>query len=158
MAKMTIKSSGVDASVSSLGVHFSDTARAAVAAGAGVLADAVRQRLEALPSDENRFLVPGDIFRGVPKEQKQDLLDALGVTPIKQDANLVYNAAVGFDGYGSTPTKTYPQGVPNQLLARSIESGSSVRIKTPFFRKAMEASEDAVLEAMQAEINKLLET
>lgn len=156
MAKMTIKSSDVSTYLSSVGANISDAARAAVAAGAGVLADAVRQRLEALPEDDNRYLVPGDLFKGVPKEQKQDLLDSLGITPVKQDANLTYNAAVGFDGYGSTPTKTYPKGLPNQLLARSIESGSSVRRKTPFFRKAVDASEEAALEAMQAELDKHL--
>ena len=48
----------------------------------------------------------------------------MGISPIKHDGDYI-NAKVGFDGYGSIPTKKYPKGVPNQLVARSVNSGTS---------------------------------
>ena len=82
------------------------------------------------------------------------MADSFGLTPIERDKNGFLHTKAGFDGYGSHPTKQYPQGVPNQLLARAVESGSSAREKTPFVRPAVTKTKKAAVEAMQAEIDK----
>lgn len=125
-----------------------------VKAGAQPLADNIRSGLQRLPNDKFRYLKKNEMFDGVPKQQKQDLLDSLGITPpdVNYDGNT--NIKVGFDGYGSYKTKKYPKGLPNQLLARSIESGSSVRKKRPFMRKATNASKNNVYEEMQKQYDK----
>lgn len=149
MARMSFKS-GEDFALklSRLGAAQEEVARKAVYAGAQVMADAIKANLEALPEEDFRFLHEGDKFDGVPKGQKQELIDSFGVTPILMDSDGNYNAKIGFDGYGSLKTKTYPKGVPNQLIARSIESGSSVRKKHPFVGPAVKAKRKAVNEAM----------
>lgn len=148
----------------------------AVKAGADPVADEIRNRLVKLPHQRfvrlgywsggrRRFRVShGDMktqrllmgktsviekFRAVPTGQKKDLLDSMGITPIRRDKRGFVHVKVGFDGYGSFPTKTYPDGVPNALLARSVESGSSVREKTPFVRPAVNATRKQAVDEME---------
>lgn len=125
----------------------------AVAAGAAVVADQIKANLEALPEEEFRKLGEGEIFHGLPTGQKRDLVDSFGLTPIEKDKNGFIHTKAGFDGYGSFPTNAYPEGIPNQLLARSAESGSSVRQKTPFVEPAVKATRDEAVDTM----NKVLE-
>lgn len=120
----------------------------AVAAGAAVVADKIRSNLEALPEVEYRRLEEGESFHGIPKGQKKDLADSFGLTPIGRDKNGFVNTKAGFEGYGSYPTKAYPQGLPNALLARATESGSSVRQKTPFVEPAVKATRSEAVDAM----------
>ena len=124
------------------------TIERAVAAGAAPVADAIRNSLEALPEEEFRYLRPGETFSGIPREQKEDLEKSFGLSPIRRDKNGFVNTKAGFDGYGSHPTKAYPHGVPNALIARSVESGSSVRRKHPFVDPAVKATKDKAVAAM----------
>ena len=147
--------------LSQLAAKADEVAIKAVRRGAGILTDEVRARLAALPEDFQinsdapyRYLRDGEKFSGVPPKQKEDLLEALGVTPVETDKNGDYNAKVGFDGYGSQPTKTYPKGIPNQLIARAIESGSSVREKRPFVKPAVQRVKKKAVEAMHEVIDK----
>lgn len=132
--------------------HFlkDEPIKKAVAAGAAVVADQIKANLEALPEEEFRKLGEGEIFRGLPAGQKKDLVDSFGLTPIEKDKNGFIHTKAGFDGYGSFPTNAYPQGVPNQLLARSAESGSSVRQKTPFVEPAVKETRKEAVETMNA--------
>lgn len=125
----------------------------AVAAGAAVVADQIKANLEALPEEEFRKLGEGEIFHGLPTGQKRDLVDSFGLTPIEKDKNGFIHTKAGFDGYGSFPTNAYPEGIPNQLLARSAESGSSVRQKTPFVEPAVKATRKQAIEAMEKVID-----
>lgn len=130
--------------------HFlkDEPIKKAVAAGAAVVADQIKANLEALPEEEFRKLGEGEIFRGLPAGQKKDLVDSFGLTPIEKDKRGFIHTKAGFDGYGSFPTNAYPQGVPNQLLARSAESGSSVRQKTPFVEPAVKETRKEAVETM----------
>ena len=126
-------------------------------AGAAPVADEIRRRLRNLPEDEYRRLNPGEVFTGIPAGQKEDLLDSLGVTPPQRDRKGFVNVKVGFDGYGSFPTRAYPEGVPNALIARAVESGSSVRKKTPFVRPAVQATRKEAVDEMDKAIRQELE-
>lgn len=136
----------------SLEEHFAkqSTIKKAVRAGAAIVADEVRKNLEALPEEQFRHLDTfwGDYFREAPTGQKRDLEESFGLSPISRDKNGFVHTKAGFEGYGSFPTKTYPQGVPNALIARAVESGSSVRDKTPFVRPAVNATRKEAVAAM----------
>lgn len=129
----------------------------AVKAGAKPVADEIRRRLESLPEDKFRFLQDGEKFDGLPEQQKEDLAESFGLTPITRDRNGFVNTKAGFDGYGTAPTKAYPKGIPNQLLARAVESGSSVRRKTPFVRPAVQATREEAVDEMDKAIRQELE-
>ena len=65
-----------------------------------------------------------------------------------------WNTKAGFAGYMEEgKSKKYPNGLPIPLLARSIESGSSVRQKHPFVRAAVKSSRDKAVEEMETTIN-----
>lgn len=129
----------------------------AVQAGASIVADEVRKNLKAIPEETFRMLKQEEKFQGIPKGQKEDLERYLGITPVDVDRKGFINVKVGFQGYGSYPTKKYPKGIPIKLLARAVESGSSVRKKTPFVRPAAVTKKQEVVEAMQKEITDNME-
>lgn len=133
MAKMTVQ--GLDeyaAKLSNLGSKMPEVAKRAVKAGANPLADEVRRQLE-------------NNLKG-SKYSTGDLLDSLGVTPVKVDKNGVYNAKVGFHGYDR-------KGVPNALKARAMESGTSRQPKKPFLRPAVNRAKQKCLEEMGRSID-----
>ena len=134
-----------------------EIAKDVVMSGAQPVADEIRKSIEALPEDKFRYLKKNEVFTGVPKQQKQDLLDSLGITSPDIDFDGNTNTKIGFDGYGKLPTKKYPKGVPNQLLARAVESGSSVRKKTPFIRKAVNKSKKLAEAEMQKKLDEKIE-
>lgn len=154
MARMTFRVGDEWAlKLSKLATSQEEVARRAIYAGAKVVADKIKGNLETLPEDQFRYLPSGEQFAGLPKQQKKDLVESFGVTPITTDEKGNYNAKIGFDGYGSTPTRAYPKGVPNQLIARAVESGSSVRKKTPFVRPAVNATKKVA----QAEMGRVVD-
>lgn len=134
-------------------------AKKAIYEGAKIVTDEIRNNLETLPSDKFRRLntSKNEIFSGVPDVQKSDLSQSLGITPIERYGN-GFDAHIGFDGYGKYKTKKYPKGVPNQLLARSVENGSEVRAATPFISPAIKKKRREAIKKMEtvveAEIKK----
>lgn len=156
MAKMQINGpNDLMAELGKLGAEIDEIAAEALYAGAEIVADAIRKKLESLPEDTFRHLQKGEKFKGTPKEQRKDLEKSLGITKMGIDKRTGdYNIKVGFDGYGSMPTKKYPKGLPNPLLARSIESGSSVREKRPFVEPAVKKNKKTAIEAMQTVLDK----
>lgn len=126
-----------------------ETLERAVAAGAAPVADKIRDNLEGIPAVEFRKLQPGQMIAGLTKSEKKDLEDSFGLAPISRDKHGFVHTKAGFDGYGSFPTNTYPQGVPNALVARAVESGSSVREKSPFVRPAVNATRKESIAAME---------
>ena len=125
MAKITFKLGDYASKLVKLGSEYEDVARQAVYEGAAIVADEIRNNLEHVISDE----------------ATGELLDSLGITPIEMDKRGNFNAKVGFDGYDS-------KGVPNQLKARVLESGSSKQKKRPYVRPAVNATRKKVEHTM----------
>ncbi|MEL7610601.1 MAG: hypothetical protein AAGU74_14000 [Bacillota bacterium] len=151
MARMTFKASDEYAlKLSRFAAGSDEIAKKAIYAGAKIVADKIKATLEGVPTEKFRYLRGGDQFGGLTRTQKADLLASFGITPITRDENGDWNAKIGFDGYGSKSTNKYPQGIPNQLLARAVESGSSVRHKHPFVRPAVNATKQAAIAEMGA--------
>lgn len=124
-------------------------AKKAIYEAAKIVADRVRSNLEAIPTDKFRYLRDGDTYTGPTRQEKADMLASFGITPISLDDTGSWNAKLGFDGYGGMPTKKFPKGIPNQLIARATESGSSIRRKRPFVRPALNATKAQAQAAME---------
>lgn len=136
-----------------------NVAKRAVYAGAEVIADAIKSGLKQLTIQEGDNNFPpygeaGEQITGVSRRQKGDLIDSFGLAPIQEFKKGYLSTKAGWDGYGSVPTRKYPKGVPNQLLMRSIESGTSFRKKNPIVRKAVMSNKKKSIEAMGKEIDK----
>lgn len=158
----TIEFTGIDeyaAKLRALGKAGTSICRAAVYDGAAVLADAVRQKIESLPTIEPKEAVIAwwnEIpVRGITQEQKDGLLDGLHVQRIR-DENGFICTEVGFAGYNSVETRKFPGGQPNALIARSMESGSSARDKQPFIRPTVNQVRGAAETAMEIKINDMI--
>ncbi|MGB4291991.1 MAG: HK97-gp10 family putative phage morphogenesis protein [Bacteroidales bacterium] len=133
MAEMKVK--GLDEYIDKLeklGSKMPEVAKKAVKAGVNPLADEVRKQLE-------KNLRGSEYSTG-------DLIDSLGITPVDEDKNGVYNAKVGFSGYDR-------KGVPNALKARAMESGTSRQRKKPFMRPAVNRARKKVLAEMGRSID-----
>lgn len=132
----------------------------AVYEGAKMITDEMRRQIEALPEEKDRHLDGEDVFDVITRRDKNDLLKSLGIDRIK-DEELGIRTVVGFAGYGSRKTHKYKNGLPMAMLARSIESGSSVRKKHPFVRKTTNAKrkeiERTMAETVERQINRTME-
>lgn len=125
----------------------------AVYVGGGIVADAVRKSIEALPSRTGKFKEPP--VSGVTAAQKAGLLEGLGISPMRNDSGYI-NVHVGMDGYNKTITENWPRGVPNALVARSLESGTSWLKKHPFIAPAVRSVKTQAEMAMAAEFDKAI--
>lgn len=120
----------------------------AVYQGAKVVADAIKSGAESLPEERFRKLGPGELFSGVTPEEKEAIVEGFGLSDMERGAQ-GWNTKAGFVGYvARQKTKKYPKGTPVPMLVRSIESGSSVRRKIPFVRRAVKASQTQAVRAM----------
>lgn len=129
----------------------------ALYAGAAIAADLVRAELEKLPTDES-FGTPSHQTRGPSAVQKEGLSSSLGIASMRENGSGLYDVKVGFDGYNQVQTKRWPKGQPNQMVARSVESGTSWMAKNPFIKRAAAKSRKAVRAAMETHIKKTVET
>lgn len=127
----------------------------AVYEGMKAIKNEVEAQVRALP-DEEGYLKPEQLPRNaLTRREKTELLKHIGISDMEVKDGTVNNS-ISFNGYTDIKTKKYPQGVPAILIARSINSGSSVRQKHPFMRqaraaakaKAIQAATDAALESL----------
>lgn len=122
--------------------------------GAAVVADQVRANIEALPIDE-RHVKNGEMLHGISQAQKNGLLDGFGISRMKDEGGYI-NVKLGFDGYNSVVTKSFPQGQPNSMIARSVNSGASFRQRIPFVDNAVKAKKSECEEKMAKKFDEVL--
>lgn len=135
-----------------------ETCGRAIYAGADIVSDAIKQNLEGIPIDEGRGS-DGHKLQGLKKIQKIGLQKAFGIARMRND-NGYLNVKAGFDGYNLLKTKKYPQGQPNPMIARTIESGNSFTQKHPFvapaIRETKERAERKMAEVIDTEADKIM--
>ena len=131
-----------------IGANTPEICGKAVYAMAGVVADEVRKSIKQLPTvteAEALAAYKKKEMTQLTKAQRTGLERGFGISPMQND-NGYYNVKLGFDGYNNVQTRKYPQGQPNAMIARSVESGSSVRAKNPFIRRAVNATQAQAIE------------
>ena len=153
MAKITFPGlNDYELTISRLSKGVDDIAGKAIYAGAGIVADAIKENIKALPIVRGYGTTENPLPGGVTAPQKAGLIDGMGISPMQNDAGYL-NVKIGFDGYNATKTEKYPQGQPNQLVARGVESGTSWKQKKPFVRPAINASKSRA----EAEMARILD-
>lgn len=161
MAKITFKGlEEYELRLSRMGKETTRIAGAAIYEGAAIVADEIKKGIRGLPVVTGYGTETNPLPGGVTSAQKQGLLDGLGIAPM-QDQNGYLNVKIGFDGYNRTKTDQYPQGQPNQMVARGVESGTSWKQKRPFIRPAINATrkqaEAKMAEVIDNEIKKIID-
>lgn len=122
----------------------------AIYGAAGIVADAINQGISglAVSEDPDKELLNA--------KQRKGLHDGLGIAKLRND-NGFYNVKIGWDGYNSIVTKSFPKGQPNQMIARSVERGTSFLKATPFVKRAVAATRSRAIESMKQTIDQKIE-
>ena len=118
--------------------------------GAKIITDEIRSNIhQMLAYDDEAGLYAYVLKNPAPltRTAKQGLLDGLGIAPLTDDKGYL-NVKIGFDGYNKLKTERVPKGQPNVLIARALESGSSVMEKRPFVRPAIQSKREEVQRKM----------
>lgn len=152
MAKFYV-GKGIDDYLAQLGnleYKSEEMIKRAVYPAAGIVADAIKSNISTIP---NRPPKGND---GILADQRRGLEEGLGVAPFKNDNGYI-NVKIGFDGYNQHKTKTYPNGQPNAMIARAIESGTSFSPKHRFVSQAVSKSKGEAEETMKKELDKQIE-
>jgi len=161
MAKFQFE--GIDDYIAQLEKIYEDTDEiigAAIYQGAGVVMKSVVTAIENLQTDD-KFGTPENKTTGPNTYQKEGLRQSIGIAKLRKDGTF-WNVKIGFDGYNGLKTKTWPNGQPNAMVARAVESGTSWMQKQPFMRRAESSSKVHCSskvrceEAMAKEIDKQL--
>lgn len=140
MAKLMV-GSGLDAYIATLeqlaGPALDADMKRAIYEGAGVMMDAVKAEVNALPvySGYKRG-TPESKIEGVSAAQKKGLMNGLGISRMRYDGDFL-NAKIGADGYNGIKTKRWPQGQPNAMVVRSLEAGTSFLKRSPIITRAV---------------------
>lgn len=118
----------------------------AVYAGMREIKNELERQIRALPVQEG-YIKGDDLPRNViTRAEQQELIRHIGISDMETTRGTVSNA-VGFNGYMNIKTNRYPKGLPAVMVARSINSGSSVRRKHPFVRQARAAAKSRAIQA-----------
>ena len=115
---------------------------------ADIVANEIRSQLNQVPTDEGGYGSEGRIRAGPTKGQVKSLKATLGIASL-QVVNGLVNVKIGWDGYNQIKTNRWPHGQPNQMVARSIERGTSFMQKHMFVSKAVKKTSKTALEFMR---------
>lgn len=158
MAKMTV--TGYNELYSKLQKLASSEASKAMVSGvyegAGAAADALKNTISAVPAKKGSWEFYKKTIVGLSETQKRGLIDGVGIASIESKNGSV-NTKVGFAGYNDHITKHYPKGQPNALVARSLESGSSIGAKNPIVRPTAKRVARIVEKKMADKVKKEIE-
>ncbi len=127
----------------------------AVYTGANVVMRYVEQGIDSIITDD-RHGTPENPTNGPTTYQKEGLHRSVGIAKARFDGNF-YNVKIGFSGYNQLSTKRWPQGQPNSLIARAVQSGTSWMRKQPFMRQAEQSAKKPCEDAMAKVVDKAIE-
>lgn len=141
--------------------------RAAVYAGAGVMADAIRKGIDGLRVVSDAHAKNAYALRTptlISYTQREGLRKSLGVAPIKGNhggiAVDIVDTRISFDGYNDVITDEHPHGEPNALIAASCNKGTPGMLEQPFIDRAIKQSKNAaaaaIAQTFKNEIYKLI--
>lgn len=103
--------------------------------GAGILADEIRERLEANIKH--------------PDKSTGALIESMGIADMRDKGGEI-STKIGFYGYDD-------RGVPNHIKAAVMESGRTGVKKCPFIRPAVNAVKERAIAAMDKRLNEEIE-
>lgn len=124
--------------------------------GARAALDAVLAEIDEIP--DRRYTNSG-MARGLTKSDKDDLRNGLGISKMRDDSGQI-TVKIGFDGYGSHSTPTWPNGVPVAMIASALCRGTSWLEKYDFVSKAIRKSsariESGIANRIDSQIQKTI--
>jgi HK97 gp10 family phage protein len=148
----TFKFKGLDeytAQLESLSNQSDEYIGKAVFEGAKVVADAVKQSIGEIPVDNTVYKKDGECRAGLKSVQIEGLRDSFGISTLQEGNNDYQNVKIGFNGNNKIKSKRWPNGQPNAMVARSINSGTSFMRKYSFMDNATRSKKTDCEDAMK---------
>lgn len=133
-----------------LGKEIEGISKQAIYEGAKIIADEIKNNIEALPTDEE-WGTPKKMKAGPTKAEKENIARGLGIAHM-QDNKGTINTKIGYDDAGYDENNK-----PIQMIARSVNSGTSFMKKNPFFEKGVRNSRNKAKQKMIEVAEKELE-
>ena len=128
--------------------------------GAAYMSKKIVAALEALPTQDRKggsglppYIKEDKKANSISTIQKQDIINGFGIASFENKKGFI-NVKIGFDGYGSYRTKSFPQGVPNVLVVRSLEVGTDFLKKNNIVTRTVKANENKTIKILEEEFNK----
>lgn len=121
----------------------------AIYPGGGVMYNYALQSTRGIRTDPVGFRKGGKKW-GPSAEQREALVESLGIAPIRKQ-RWGMNVKIGYDGYNNIVTERWPQGQPNMMIARSVESGTTFMQPQYFMDKAVQRATPVVEKAIEAQ-------
>ena len=132
--------------IAALGSKGVPMIKMAIYDGAAIMIEQVKREIQGIPEEEG-YMPPGRKRHVIAARDKKALLDHAGISHM-QDREGKVSLSISFDGYTDYTTRSFPQGVPIPLLARSIVKGTSVRSQYDFMQRAKRAAQQAAQNQM----------
>ncbi len=136
-----------------LGANVEGISKMSIYEGAKILADQVKRNAEALPTDEE-WGTEQRKKKGPTTEEKEQIVQGIGITTMKKEGEHI-NAKVGYSDAGYNE-----KGKAIQMIARSVNSGTSFMKRNPFFanavRQAKERAQEKMVETAEKEYEKII--
>ena len=135
----------------------------AIYKGADPVANAVRAKIDALPTVPDGVGLVAywnkDKHTDVPltESAKRGLQEGFGIAKLQVKGGY-HHVKLGFEGYNSMKTRSFPNGQPNLLIARRLERGSSVSKAHPIIKPAVKATKDICEQNMKRSIDESIKT
>ena len=123
----------------------------AIYGAADLVTNEIRSQLDKVPTDE-RYGTQSEPTVGPKKGQKAGLEQSLGIAKMQNDMGY-FHVKIGWAGYNHIKTKRWPNGEPNQMVARSIERGTSFMKQNAFVKKAVAATRKRAVEFMKKTVD-----
>lgn len=124
----------------------------AIYAAADIVADAIREELGHVPVDDSHW-TSFDKKRGPQTYQLEGLARSLGISHMQEDDKGFMNVKIGFDGYNGLKSSRWPKGQPNQMVARSVDRGTSFMEANPFVKTAVAGTRKRAVETMKDKVD-----
>lgn len=125
--------------------------------GARIVADSIRAEIESIPVESEKEKRQKGYSTGLTRAQKAGLLkrghnEGLGIARFRRDGDFI-NVKIGMSGYNTIRTKKYPNGQPNALIIRALESGTPFRARNPVITRGTNAARGAAEAAIQKQMD-----
>ncbi len=152
---MNIDTTGLDElsrMLAEVGNRANEIAAGALFDGAAVVANAMNAAVNSMQTEPFQYATNGRKRLASPAE-KAALQRKIGIARFRKDGDTVDTIiGIGGDGYANVAGKK----TPVIALARSINSGTTFRVKQPVFRKAVTNAKQAAQAAIVASAERLI--
>lgn len=152
---MAMKLSGLESfqtGLNNLAANISKINNMALYEAAGVVAEEMRNALNALPTYDDWYGTEGYPLYGATPSEKAQIIANFGISRFR-GSDGGSQTSLGFTGYVNTPSTKYGDAVPTGMLMQAINYGTQFRHGTHTLDRVEKSSKARAVQAAQEKID-----